>query len=148
MIRAPFVRSAYNYDQDDASAEAGLLCEDESLTVQAEVEESDINTIVRRFGITGELPTNVRVPLSGDFAAAGDYHSSLNALLEADKSFMAMPAEIRARFDHDPAKLIAFVEDPANRDEAIKLGIVNAPQAPVPASAAPVAPSASPSLGA
>jgi phage internal scaffolding protein len=40
---------------------------------------------------------------------------------------MALPAQIRSRFDNDPAKLIDFLENEQNHDEAIKLGLVNPP---------------------
>jgi hypothetical protein len=44
---------------------------------------------------------------------------------------MALPANIRSRFDNDPAKLIDFMENPANREEAESLGLVNKSE-PVP----------------
>lgn len=44
---------------------------------------------------------------------------------------MTLPPEIRTRFDNDPGKLIDFVADPDNRQEAQELGIVN--PAPEPA---------------
>lgn len=132
------VRSAFGYDVDAVSAASGLECTDPSLTVQADAEEADINTIVKRFGLTGELPQNVRIPLSGDFSGASDYQTSLNALIAADAAFMQFPADVRARFGHKASELIAFVEDPANYEEAVKLGIANArPPAPSPAPVEP-----------
>ena len=56
-VVAPFVRSPYNYDMSAVSDETGLCCEDESLAIQSAKEDADINTIVRRFGLTGELPS-------------------------------------------------------------------------------------------
>lgn len=135
------IRSAFGYDADAVSHASGLECKDVSLAVQADAEDADINTIVRRFGLTGELPQNVRMPLSGDFSSATDYQSSLNALIAADAAFMAFPADVRARFNHKAAEMIAFVEDPANYDEAVKLGIANArPIAPSPAPVEPASP--------
>lgn len=139
-INPPFVRSPHNYDVNQVSTETGLICHDLSLTVQADVEDADINTIVRRFGVTGGMPSNVRMPMSGDFTGIGDYHSALNVVIAADDAFMAMPWEVRRRFEGDPSKLIQFLEDPANRTEAESLGLV----VPSPAAAAPDAPSASP----
>lgn len=146
VSKAPFVRNPYNYSTDDVSRETGLRCDDLSLAVQAEAEDADINTIVKRFGLTGQMPQNVRVPMSGDFTGISDYHSAVNTMLAAEDAFMKMPADIRARFKHDPAELIAFCEDSANRAEAEKLGIVF--PAPAPAAAASPAPAASPSPGA
>lgn len=117
-VRAPFA-----YDSDAVSYSSGLECKDVSLTVQADAEDADINTIVRRFGLTGELPQGVAIPMSGDFSHASDYHTSMNAVLAAKEAFMQFPADVRRRFNDDPGNLIAFAEDPANYDEAVKLGL-------------------------
>lgn len=119
-----FVRSPYNYDVDLASDESALRCNDESLAQQNQKEESDINTIVRRFGLSGELPTNVRMPQYGDYTGITDYQSALNAVNEAQSAFMRMPADIRTRFNNDPEEFVQFCLDDKNRAEAEKLGLV------------------------
>ena len=86
-----FVRSEYNYDRDKASDESGLRCDDLSLTKQSFAEECDINTIVRRFGISGELPQNVVMPTYQDFEGVFDFQTAMNAILQANESFMSMP---------------------------------------------------------
>jgi phage internal scaffolding protein len=123
----PFLRTPYNYDVDFASDESALTCEDTSLTQQHQKEDADINHIVARFGLTGELPFANRQPRYGDFTAVTDYHSAMNAVRSASEDFMSLPAELRARFNNDPAALIDFLASTDNRDEAIKLGLVNAP---------------------
>lgn len=122
-----FVRSAYNYDVDAASLEAGLECLDVSLTKQSFSEEADINTIVRRFRLTGELPTDVRMPTYGDFTDVIDFHSAMNVVASARESFDAMPAEVRARFHNNPGEFVDFCSDGENLAEAIKLGLVDKP---------------------
>lgn len=117
------IRAAFAYDSDLVSHETGLLCEDESLTVQSDKEDCDINTLVKRFGITGELPSNVRIPLDGEFANVKDFHSAMNLLVEAREGFMELPADVRSRFDHDPGKFVAFCSDEKNLEEARKLGV-------------------------
>lgn len=119
-----FVRTENNYDTDIASIETGIEFKGISRTQQNQKEESDINTIVRRFGLTGELPKNVRVPTYGDFTGAVDYQTSMNQIIAAKEAFMEMPAEIRKRFHNDPGELVDFVADPKNEDEARKLGIL------------------------
>lgn len=122
------LRSAFNYDPDEVSTEAGLLCpEDEGVTQQSFKDECDINTIVRRFGLTGELPQDYQMPQSGDFTGISDYHSAVNAVRAAEEAFMLVPAEIRARFANDPGKFMAFFDDPANRDEGLRLGLLQPP---------------------
>lgn len=122
-----FVRAPGNYDVDEASNETALHSFDESKTQQQFKEEVDINTIVRRFGLTGEMPSDIRVPQYGDFSNVVDYQSALNAVIAADESFMSMPAEVRSRFANDPQKLLEFLAVDSNRDEAIKLGLVTKP---------------------
>ncbi|AXH77860.1 MAG: internal scaffolding protein [Microviridae sp.] len=142
-MKVPFVRSAYNYDMSAASDESALLCDDVSLTVQSSVEEVDINTIVRRFGLTGQLPDAVDAPTYGDFVGITDYHSAMNAVAEANEAFELMPAEVRARFGNDPAAFVDFCSDDGNRAEAEKLGLVLPKAAPVVESAPVGAPKAS-----
>ena len=48
----------------------------------------------------------------------------MNAVLAAQDEFMELPAQLRARFNNDPALLIDFLEKEENREEAIKLGLV------------------------
>jgi phage internal scaffolding protein len=131
-----FLRSSFNYDRDAVSNETALECLDESKAIQSAEEESNINTIVRRFGISGELPNQVAMPQSGDFTNIPDFHTAMNLVRKAQEEFVRIPAEIRARFNNDPGRFMDFFEDPANYDEALKLGLVNA-RPPVPPSGSP-----------
>lgn len=119
-----FLRTPYNYDTMEVSNATGLECLDESLAQQHAKEESDINTIVRRFGLTGELPNGVRAPQYGDFTEATDYHTAMNAVIAANNSFMQLPADVRARFNNDAGAFVDFCSDDKNRDEAKKLGLI------------------------
>jgi phage internal scaffolding protein len=123
-----FLRTPYNYDTMQASNETGLECLDESLAQQHAKDETDINTIVRRFGLTGELPNGVRAPQYGDFTDATDYHTAMNAVIAANNSFMQLPADVRARFNNDPGAFVDFCSDDKNRDEAKKLVSNPAPE--------------------
>lgn len=132
-IIVPFFRTAYNYDRNAVSRETALVCKDASRTKQSFKDETDINNIVRRFGLTGELPTSLKVPTYEDFSAVVDFQSAMNIVIRAEKAFAEMPADVRRRFDNDPGKFMAFVHDDANKDEARKLGLlVPEPSAPVP----------------
>lgn len=124
----PFVRSALNYDTDAASDQAGLECpQAEGKTQQQFAEEADINTIVRRFGLTGRLPDNFAMPQSGDFTGVPDFHGAMNMVRQAEEAFMQVPAEVRYRFANDPGRLMAFLEDGRNKDEAQRLGLLRPP---------------------
>ncbi len=123
--KAIFLRTPYNYDTDAASNESGLACEEPTLAQQHYKEECDINTILQKFSITGILPEAPLSPRYGDFSGISDYHTALNRVIAAQDEFDGLPAQIRARFDNDPAKLIEFLDDEANRPEAEELGLVD-----------------------
>jgi phage internal scaffolding protein len=131
------LRMAYD-SHDAASLESGLSCSDASRTQQSATEESDINTIVRRFGLTGKLPDNVAAPTYAIFDEVYDFQTAMNAVRSASVSFMSMPADVRARFHNDPHEFVEFCSDESNRSEAIKMGLVMPP----PAEPAPEAPAA------
>jgi len=130
-MRKVFIRSPYNYDADEVSRETALNCSEESDRTQQQFrEEADINTIVRRFGVTQMLPTTFKPPMTGDFTEVTDFHTAMNAVRSAEESFMQLPAHMRVRFGHDPQKMIDFLGNPENREEAIKLGMMNKPPEP------------------
>lgn len=118
-----FVRSENNYDMFAASQASGLECRDASRTLQSQAEEADINVLVRRFGVTGEVPITKRMPSYGDFTGTNDYRTALEMVMQAEDSFMQVPAEIRARFHNDPGAFADFCENPANLDELRKMGL-------------------------
>lgn len=133
-ITTPFLRTRFNYDMNRASLLSGLHCSDETRTQQQFGDECDINTIVRRFGLTGELPQGLKVPMQGDFTEVFDYQSSLDLLREADQAFMQMPAEIRERFGNDPGRFVEFTSDPKNVKQCREWGLAEperARQAPI-----------------
>lgn len=124
-------RDVMTYDSDAASLEAQLDGFDESRTNQSSKDEADINVIVRRFGITGAMPQNVRLPMYGDFTDVVDFQTAQNAVIAARESFMQIPADVRARFNNDPQEFLEFVNDPNNLEEMYKLGLAKKPEAPV-----------------
>lgn len=132
-----FIRSPYNYDRFAASRESGLLCDDPSLTVQSDAEDADINVIVARFGITGQVPVDVRVPLEADFVDVFDFHTAMQAVRAAEESFAEMPANVRERFRNDPGLFVDFCLEEkdgvlVNLEEMRKLGLAVDKPAPLP----------------
>lgn len=120
-----FVRNMLNYDRDAASEAVGLSCPGPSMTQQSFKEECDINTIVKRFGVTGQLPAPVAMPSYSDFSEVVDYQTALNAIRRSGEAFMGLPSGVRERFQNDPQQLLVFLGDEANRPEAEKLGLVS-----------------------
>lgn len=124
------------YDYVARSDESGLVCPEPTLTVQADKDDADINTIVARFNLTGRMPENLTPPTYQDYDGVFDYQSAMNAVVAAEERFMSMPWDVRARFNNDPQQFLQFAIDPANVDAMVELGLavvkpVDNPPAPV-----------------
>ena len=100
------------------------------MTKQSFKDECDINNIMRRYEATGVIQhLSGRTAEFGDYISELDFQQSMNAVILAQDMFAALPARVRDRFGNDPARMLGFLEDPKNREEAIELGLVNAPPA-------------------
>lgn len=123
-----FVRSPYNYDADVVSHRCGLDCSADLDRAQQHFrDECDINVMVARFARTGMPPPPPQMPSPVDFDSVFDFQSAMQVLIDAKAGFMTLPSKVRREFDNDPSKFLAFVQDDANRDEAIRLGLIPKP---------------------
>ncbi len=90
--------------------------------------QTDINNIVARYQKTGLLEhVRVNPGVFADVSEIGDYHGMVAKIRFAQERFEQLPAVIRARFNGDPGLLVRFMSDEANRDEAVKLGLIGKP---------------------
>ena len=133
-------REQYDEEADRIERErTDIKCEDESLTQQQFKDDADLNKVVKRYGITdGSL-----IPMAADPRYYGDFTESPETLGEAiervntaTERFNQLPAEVRKKFDNNPAKLYEFVTDTKNAEEAVKLGLLKTnktPEEPPPA---------------
>ncbi len=118
-----FIRTPFNYDRNEASKESAKVFSKETLAQQNFRDQCDINRIVKQYGVTGQVPVTLRTPIQEDFVAVTDYHTAMTAVRKGQESFELLPAEVRYRFKNDPGRFVDFCLDPANLDEAIKLGL-------------------------
>lgn len=81
----------------------------ESLTQQHFAEEVDINTIMRRFGATGQVAQFMSEGAYGDFTGIEDYDGALERIGRVDEAFMKLPAEVREQFGNDAGNLVRMV---------------------------------------
>lgn len=100
---------------------------DPGVTQQAPAEETDINVIIKRFGITdgSQLPywPDSRA-IYGDISGYPDDPTELaNMMRSAELNFLRLPADVRERFS-SPDRLIKFLDDPKNEKEAIEMGLL------------------------
>lgn len=124
-----------------------IVNNDPSMTQQHFKEDADLNTIMRRFGVTdGAIPpAALDARFFGDFSNVPDFREALDQTRQAVERFNLLPASIRNRFQNDPTLLFAWVSDPANTEEAIKIGLlkkIDPPPKPTFTPPAPVAPPA------
>lgn len=92
-------------------------------------DEVDINTIMRRFGMTGQLPLMDTGGLYGDFTDIHDYASAVAVVRRADERFMELPAEVRERFANSPASFIEFARSASREafDDALRVAASTPP---------------------
>lgn len=113
-----------------------------SKTKQSMRDECDVNQIMKRWRTSGEMShLSSRSPTYGDFSNPDDYLSATLKCRAAQADFDALSARIRDRMGNDPAKLLAFMGDESNYEEAVALGLLTPPATPAP-SQPPTAPAA------
>lgn len=101
-------------------------CTGPSLTQQQFTDDVDVNKIVSRATSQGvPILGHEKKPLFGDFTQLPDLRSALLIAKEGQEAFMSLDAEVRKKFDNDPAKMFEWLNNPQNREEAVKLGLVN-----------------------
>lgn len=120
----PQVRTKFNYDRNAASNDSAPEQAEDGKTQQNFLEETDINTIVNSFLKTGQMPENLKLPQYIDYEGVFDFQSAMNTMMEAEESFMSMPAQVRAQFDNDPQRFLEFCSNESNRPELEKLGLL------------------------
>lgn len=130
----PFFKTPWNYNRDAESHRTGLECADPSKAQQHQAEEADINTIVRRFNVTGQLPQIPLPPRLEEFGEIFDFQSAMNTMAAAKAAFAALPAQIRASFNNDPHAYVGYVDaalEAGDLDQLRKWGVA-LPGAPQP----------------
>lgn len=110
-MRPPLYDQVTYLDRED-QADQGLDCAaageaGKSVTRQEHKHETDINTILDRFKVSGVLPPS-RQPVYGDRDFDLDLHTGFIALAEAQRAFLNLPAELREKYGN-PAKMLDAV---------------------------------------
>lgn len=119
-----FIRSAYNYDADEASNASAISDFPETKTQQQFKQDCDINRIVAQYA-KGVMPIgNAHQPLSTeDFYAVTDFQSAMNAVRRGTEAFNGLTSALRAQFNNDPQLFVDFVTNPDNIEAVRDLGL-------------------------
>jgi len=120
----PQIRTMYNYDRDAVSDATGTACPEPTLAQQSFKDEVNINTIMRKFAMSGELPEKIRPVMLEEYDEVFDFQTAMNTVRRAQEEFMKMPSGVRARFQNNPQIFTDFLAREENRTEAEKMGLV------------------------
>lgn len=97
-----------------------------SMTQQQFADECDYNTVLHNWQVSGLLThVNPAAPQYGDLTEVPvDLLSAMDLVNQAKDEFMKLPSKVRQRFGNDPVNFLTFMQDPANVEEALALGLV------------------------
>lgn len=97
----------------------------ERVTERSHAKDCDINTIMSRYKQYGTLPTLIKTnPQYGDFSDTKSYQESLEIVQKAKEQFQGLSAQVRARFENDPAQFLEFAGNKNNKEEMAQMGLL------------------------
>jgi len=94
-------------------------------TEQAHKKETDVNLIVKKYDKTGLINHIQTIEAEFGDVTGVQFQEMQNKVANAKSAFAALPAEIRSKFDNDPSELLKFMDNPENREEGIKIGLIH-----------------------
>lgn len=115
-----------DYQKINKRKRVQIYFNDASLTQQHLKDECDINNIIKKYQVTGELP-EPKKGFYADVSALPDYQKALEIIESAKESFNSLPANVRGQFMNDPGTMLNWLSDPQNTERAIELGLVEKP---------------------
>lgn len=125
--RIPFFRHAYS-----PPLKVAITFEGPGRTKQSFKDECDLNVILKRYQLTGQV--DPRLLREGQYLLSEidpiDFQEAQFMTADAKSAFEALPSSVRGRFDNDPLRLLAWVHDPRNMQEAVKLGFLDPERLP------------------
>lgn len=97
-----------------------------SRTKQSDHEASDINAIVKK-GILSTGMSSNRQAMYGDFSNGDDFLTAQTKVAQFKGAFEALPSHIRNKFSNQPEAYLDYMKNPANKEEAVSLGLLPKP---------------------
>lgn len=105
-------------------------------TQQQFKDQTDVNLIMEKYRKTNEMThLNAAAGVYEDLSTPRDFRNSLEVVMRAETAFLSLPSRVREKFANDPHQLLEFLSKEENRDEAVKLGLVEKKKEPVPSDA-------------
>lgn len=114
------------YDKERPSPK--LRCDDPSLCLAHQISETSIEKLVKLAQQNPHLAPHIlhddREPQYGDCPSPIDFQDALEVVARGEEAFYSLPAQVRSKFTN-PTQFLTWLEDPANYDEAYKLGLLD-----------------------
>lgn len=120
----------FKHAYSESCRSSDLECLDPSLAQQQFAEDADINVMLERFKVTGQLPVSATQAVFGDFTQVGDFRTAMEKLRVAQESFMGIPFEIRQQFGNNPALFSDFCLNKDNLPKLREWGLAPRPPEP------------------
>lgn len=112
------IRKAYEYGHK-STVDTGP-----GLTEQAHKKECDMNYILKDYRKTGLIRHAKEYQGKYDDVSVQDFQEAMFTVKNAQNMFNELPADIRQRFGNDPGAFLGFVQNPDNKTEMEKMGIL------------------------
>ena len=94
-------------------------------TEQAHKSECDVNCILKKYDKTGLITHVQKIEQQFGDVTGLDFKTAQDLVTNSTTMFNQLPSVIRDRFKNNPMHLLAFMENPENRAEAIELGLID-----------------------
>lgn len=105
------------------SRKYGITFTQPTRTQQHFREECNINSIMKRYQATGVINhINKYEPHYGDISPMS-FHEAQNTIATANSMFEELPSSARKQFKNDPKNFLEYVQDPANADKLVDMGL-------------------------
>lgn len=96
------------------------------VTEQSHKNQCDVNNIIKKYNKNGLISHVSSMKAEFGDVPLVDYKEMQDRLVKMQGEFNKLPVEVRKRFGNSPFNLISFMEDGNNREEAVKLGLIDA----------------------
>lgn len=94
------------------------------VTEQEHQKECDVNEIIKKYQREKVIEHVSHFNAFYGDMSGDDFRSSIEKMQNCRNHFQELPSEIRRRFDNSPEHLLRFMENPQNREEGIRIGLI------------------------
>lgn len=116
------------YSAYDRPPKVLLVCEDPSLARESEKDATDVNKIMERYKKTGIIPMSGQEMFFADVSSVASYQEIMDRVAAGNQAFERLPAEVRARYQNDPAVFLDALQDKAARAQLELEGLIETPE--------------------